>query len=73
MNCALTPDTAARVRDELCLTVLNCWDQGWSGGEIEGARLMTRCAAIAFVHRVFEADPDALRRRPPRTKQARAA
>lgn len=61
-----------RARDELQLTLLQLWDECWSISDIAAYLGITRSAVISFVHRVFAADPAALRRRP-RRKQGEAA
>lgn len=63
-----SPHAADRARDELCLYVLQLWEQGWSGGDISGLEdiPLTRSAVVAIVHRIHKADPRALVRHPER-------
>ena len=45
-------------RDLEDLTILRCWDDGWSAGEIAGALRMTRNVVIGRLDRIFKAsDP----------------
>ena len=68
---AIIPHEEERKRDELCLTVLNCFEDGWTFGEIAQAVAgVTRCAALGIVHRINAADPDALARKPGNAKPA---
>lgn len=53
-----------RARDERDLAVLQCWDEGWSAGEIGVAFDITGAAVIGIVHRISVADPEALGRKP---------
>jgi hypothetical protein len=53
-----------RARDELDLQFLNCWDEAWSVGEIGKAFGVPRNVPLGIIHRVHEADPEALKRKP---------
>jgi len=56
--------TEERQHDELYLDVLAWWDAGWSTGEIARRFGIGRGKVIGVVHRVHEADPTALARKP---------
>lgn len=64
-----------RQRDEAILSALNCWDEGWSTGDIFATfpdAFPSRSAVIGMIARVHEADPDALARKPKRTNTVRS-
>lgn len=68
---AIVPNREERAQDELRLTVLNCFEDGWTFGEIAKAVAgITRNTALGIVHRVNQADPDALKRKPDSLKRA---
>ena len=57
-------DADERAHDEQQLAFLNCWEDGWSVGEIGRAFNVSRNVPLGVVHRVNEADPTALLRKP---------
>ena len=60
----MKPDPKARTIDELHLALLNCWEVGWTHGEIARTFPITRAASVGVVHRINKADPDAILRKP---------
>lgn len=64
MSAGIIPDAHARAKDEARLAWLSLWDQGCTAAEIAAQFAVTRNAVLAFVFRVFHADPDALDRKP---------
>ncbi len=67
---AVAPDRQARAKDERLLAYLNCWDASWSVADIADAFGATPGVVIGLVHRIHDADPDALQRKPQRRKAA---
>ncbi|MCL4715504.1 MAG: hypothetical protein KJZ75_11385 [Hyphomonadaceae bacterium] len=61
---ATRPNVSEREKDEFHLSVLNCWDAGWSAGEIAKAFRVSRCIPLGVIFRINQADPGALERRP---------
>ncbi len=60
---------AERAHDEQQLTMLNCWDDGWTVLEIGAAFGVTRMVPIGVVHRTHNADPEALARKPDKLRR----
>lgn len=58
------PNVRERAKDEAQLCMLNCWDAGWSAGEIAAAFALTRGVPLGVIFRVNAADPTALARKP---------
>lgn len=70
MSADPTPNAEERAKDERDLAYLSLWDQGLSISDIGAQFGVARGVPLGTVHRVHDADPTALIRKPAKKKGA---